>query len=197
MRRPQQRQRKTGAHCRPSGGAARLPLARGLCGNPKLHRLPESRRRAILRALRLAQELGAQTATLAAPSEERAVLRYAREHNLGKIIIGRRGEQRWKFRSSFADRLGQLGPDLDLVIVALEDERPPSVLKEPDNRSFSDKWRMQLRGCAVAFALCALITLLSQWLLPGFDQANLVMVYLLGVVIVALFSAAGRRCWRR
>ncbi|BFO08799.1 two-component system sensor histidine kinase KdpD [Serratia rubidaea] len=154
---------------------------------PKLHRLPETRRRAILRALRLAQELGAETATLAAPSEERAVLRYAREHNLGKIIIGRRGEQRWKFRSSFADRLGQLGPDLDLVIVALEDERPPSVLKDPDNRSFSEKWRMQLRGCAVAFALCALITLLSQWLLPGFDQANLVMVYLLGVVIVALF----------
>ncbi|VTP60923.1 Sensor protein KdpD [Serratia rubidaea] len=73
------------------------------------------------------------------------------------------------------------------MIVALEDERPPSVLKDPDNRSFSEKWRMQLRGCAVAFALCALITLLSQWLLPGFDQANLVMVYLLGVVIVALF----------
>ncbi len=46
---------------------------------------------------------------------------------------------------------------------------------------------MQLRGCAVAVALCALITLLSQWLLPGFDQANLVMVYLLGVAIVALF----------
>lgn len=57
---------------------------------PKLHRLPENQRRAILRALRLAQELGAETATLADPSEERAVLRYAREHNLGKIIIGRR-----------------------------------------------------------------------------------------------------------
>ena len=81
---------KAGAHRRPAGGAARLPLACGLCGNPKLHRLPENQRRAILRALRLAQELGAETATLADPSEERAVLRYAREHNLGKIIIGRR-----------------------------------------------------------------------------------------------------------
>lgn len=70
--------------------ARRLPLACGLRGNPKLHRLPENQRRAILRALRLAQELGAETATLADPSEERAVLRYAREHNLGKIIIGRR-----------------------------------------------------------------------------------------------------------
>ena len=94
---------------------------------PKLHRLPENQRRAILRALRLAQELGAETATLADPSEERAVLRYAREHNLGKIIIGRRSEQRWKLRGSFADRLGRLGPDLDLVIVALESDaaQPP------------------------------------------------------------------------
>ncbi len=155
---------------------------------PKLHRLPENQRRAILRALRLAQELGAETATLADPSEERAVLRYAREHNLGKIIIGRRSEQRWKLRGSFADRLGRLGPDLDLVIVALDsDAVQPPPGKEHDGRSFNEKWRMQLRGCAVAVALCALITLLSQWLLPGFDQANLVMVYLLGVAIVALF----------
>jgi two-component system sensor histidine kinase KdpD len=48
-----------------------------------------SRRRAILAALRLAQELGAETATLSDPSEEKAVLHYAREHNLGKIVIGR------------------------------------------------------------------------------------------------------------
>jgi two-component system sensor histidine kinase KdpD len=154
---------------------------------PKLHRLPESQRRAILRALRLAQELGAETATLSEPDEERAVLRYAREHNLGKIIIGRRSEQRWKLRGSFADRLGKLGPDLDLVIVALENDSLPQPSKEHDSRNFSEKWRIQLRGCAVAVALCALITLLSQWLLPGFDQANLVMVYLLGVAIVALF----------
>ena len=154
---------------------------------PKLHRLPENQRRAILRALRLAQELGAETATLSEPYEERAVLRYAREHNLGKIIIGRRSEQRWKLRGSFADRLGRLGPDLDLVIVALENDTPVPPGKEHDNRNFTEKWRMQLRGCAVAVALCALITLLSQWLLPGFDQANLVMVYLLGVAIVALF----------
>ncbi len=32
-----------------------------------------------------------------------------------------------------------------------------------------------------------MITLMPQWLVPTFDQANLVMVYLLGVVIVALF----------
>ncbi|MGK4442008.1 two-component system sensor histidine kinase KdpD [Yersinia enterocolitica] len=154
---------------------------------PRLHGLPEARRRAILRTLKLAQELGAETATLSEPQEEKAVLRYAREHNLGKIIIGRRVEKQWKLRGSFADRLGKLGPDLDLVIIALEDDRAANVTKESDSRSFTEKWRMQLRGCVAAIGLCALITVLSQWLIPGFDQANLVMVYLLGVVIIALF----------
>ncbi|MGU0043617.1 hypothetical protein ACVXHA_16985 [Escherichia coli] len=39
---------------------------------PALHRLPEKKRRAILSALRLAQELGAETATLSDPAEEKA-----------------------------------------------------------------------------------------------------------------------------
>ncbi|CNE79356.1 sensor protein KdpD [Yersinia similis] len=154
---------------------------------PRLHGLPEAKRRAILRTLKLAQELGAETATLSDPKEEQAVLRYAREHNLGKIIIGRRTEQHWKLRGSFADRLGKLGPDLDLVIIALDADPPTNVAKETDSRPFTEKWRMQLRGYVAAIALCALITVLSLWLIPSFDQANLVMVYLLGVVIVALF----------
>ena len=77
---------------------------------PALHRLPEARRRAILAALKLAQELGAETATLSDPSEEKAVLHYAREHNLGKIVIGRQGERRWWERAGFADRLARRAP---------------------------------------------------------------------------------------
>ncbi|MDU3056231.1 MAG: DUF4118 domain-containing protein, partial [Escherichia coli] len=110
---------------------------------PALHRLPEKKRRAILSALRLAQELGAETATLSDPAEEKAVVRYAREHNLGKIILGRPASRRWWRRETFADRL--------------------------------------------AAALCAVITLIAMQWLMAFDAANLVMLYLLGVVVVALF----------
>ncbi len=46
---------------------------------------------------------GQKTATLSDPSEEKAVLHYAREHNLGKIVIGRQSKRRWWDRSSFAD----------------------------------------------------------------------------------------------
>lgn len=154
---------------------------------PQLHRLPEHQRRAILASLRLAQELGAETTTLADPAEDKAILRYAREHNLGKIIIGRRSHKRWFSRESFADKLARRAPDLDLVIVALDDKPVAVSSSAQDTRSFGEKWRVQLRGCGVAVALCAVTTFIANQWLMGFDAANLVMLYLLGVVIVALF----------
>ncbi|QNU43647.1 two-component system sensor histidine kinase KdbD [Mixta calida] len=152
---------------------------------PRLYRLSEARRRNILRTLRLAQELGAETATLADSDEAQAVLRYAREHNLGKIVIGRRPTRRWR-RDSFADRLGQLGPDLDLLVVALEEATRELTGQLSDTRAFGEKWATQLRGMAAALLLCALITFCGQYWLPDFDPANGVMIYLLGVVIIAL-----------
>ena len=153
---------------------------------PALHRLPEQQRRAILASLHLAQELGAETATLSDPAEDKAILRYAREHNLGKILIGRRNKRRWFGAESFADRLARRAPDLDPVIIA-PDDAPVTLPSRPgDSRPFMEKWRVQLKGCLVAVALCAAITLIAmQWLI-AFDAANLVMVYLLGVVVVAL-----------
>ena len=153
---------------------------------PSLHRLPEGRRRAILAALRLAQELGAETATLSDPSEEKAVLHYAREHNLGKIVIGRQSKRRWWDRSGFADRLARHAPDLDLVVIALDEKPFPLAARASDSRPALEKWRLQLQGCAVAVALCAIITLVAMQWLMAFEAANLVMLYLLGVVIIAL-----------
>jgi len=152
---------------------------------PRLNRLPETRRRGILRTLQLAQELGAETATLSDPDEARAVLRYAREHNLGKIVTGRQPQRRWR-RDSFAQRLGKLGPDLDLLVVALDEpvrDAPHPLGNKPAS---SDKWRRHLRGCLMALLLCVLVTTAGRWLLVEFDPANGVMIYLLAVVLVAL-----------
>ncbi|ERK11736.1 MAG: two-component system sensor histidine kinase KdpD [Pantoea sp.] len=152
---------------------------------PRLNRLPEARRRAILRTLQLAQELGAETATLSDPDEARAVLRYAREHNLGKIVTGRQPQRRWR-RDSFAQRLGELGPDLDLLVVALDEPVRDAPSQLNGQRASAEKWRMQLRGCLMALVLCILVTAAGRWLLVEFAPANGVMIYLLAVVIVAL-----------
>ncbi|WP_017799231.1 two-component system sensor histidine kinase KdpD [Winslowiella toletana] len=152
---------------------------------PRLHKLPGEQRRRILQALKLAQDLGAETATLSDTDEEQSVLRYAREHDLGKIVIGRRAAQRWK-RDGFANRLGKLGPDLDLIIVARDEADTALPARPLSAKSSAEKWRKPLEGCALAVALCALTTLGASWLFPQVADANLVMLYLLGVVIVAL-----------
>lgn len=54
---------------------------------PQLHGLPENQRRAILSALRLAQELGAETATLSDPQEDKAILRYARSTTWARLSL--------------------------------------------------------------------------------------------------------------
>ncbi|MEG0263747.1 MAG: two-component system sensor histidine kinase KdpD, partial [Citrobacter sp.] len=154
---------------------------------PALHQLPEKQRRAILSALRLAQELGAETATLSDPAEDKAVIRYAREHNLGKIVLGRPTTRRWWRSDSFADKLAHRAPDLDLMIVALDEPPPRAAAQTMDTRTFKDKWRVQIQGCVVAAALCAITTLIAMQWLVTFDAANLVMLYLLGVVVIALF----------
>ncbi len=78
------------------------------------------------------------------------------------------------------------------MIIALEDApvTPPRA-RAGDVRPFMERWGVQLKGCVVALALCAAITLIAMQWLTAFDAANPVMIYLLGVVLVALFLAAG------
>ena len=56
---------------------------------PRLQRLPDADRSRILRALHLAQELGAETATLPGQNVADALADYAGERNAGKIVLGR------------------------------------------------------------------------------------------------------------
>ena len=78
---------KTGSHRRPAGSEFGSVWHAVYVETPQLHGLPENQRRAILSALRLAQELGAETATLSEPQEDKAILRYAREHNRARLSL--------------------------------------------------------------------------------------------------------------
>ena len=162
---------------------------------PRLHRLPEAQRRGILQTLKLAEELGAETATLAAPDEAVAVLEYAREHNIGKIVIGRRSKEPfWRRSRRFAERLGKLGSDLDLIVVAVDSEgnqrRTPDVMP-PDQRSFGERWHVQLKGCVATLLLGALLGGIARLTMSYLDAPNIVMMFLLGVVLIAVRYGRG------
>jgi two-component system sensor histidine kinase KdpD len=110
---------------------------------PALQRLSEESRHRILRNLKLAEELGAQTATLSGNDAEEVAVRYARDHNLSKIFVGRDHPRPWRpWYRSFADRIGQRAPDLDVLQVARadSDREPGKTQHELVSESVFDHW---------------------------------------------------------
>jgi len=153
---------------------------------PSLARLPRARRDAILRVLRLAQELGAQTDTPAGQEIAATLLRYARTHNLARLVIGRSARRRWPWQRSLAQRLAAAAGDLDIVQIALapgSDSQPERIEEE----SSGIRWR----DYAASAAICGIAALLATPLLPLFELVNLVMLFLLAVVIVAVRYGRG------
>ncbi len=66
-------------------------------------------------------------------------------------------------------------------MIALDEKAASLPARASDSRTAMDKWRLQLQGCVVAIALCAVITVVAMQWLMAFEAANLVMLYLLGV----------------
>ena len=84
---------------------------------------------ALLDNINLAGELGAETVWLKAADPVKAMLDFAREHGVEKIIIGRTHQPFWRrwLRKDVTERLLAEGKDLDIEIVgdeALEEDTP-------------------------------------------------------------------------
>lgn len=153
-------------------------------------RLPRGQRQRILKALRLAQEMGAETATLTGANAVDVVVAYARKHNLAKVVVGRDHPRPWRLwtalRRSFADRIGQAAADLDVIQIARSEAggRAPER-EEPGLRQW--RWQDYAKGAGV----CLVTGLVAALLHPLFDLANIVMLFLLAVVIVAVRYGRG------
>jgi two-component system sensor histidine kinase KdpD len=161
---------------------------------PALQRLPRARRDAVLRVLTLAQDLGARTATLASDAPAPALARYAREHNLMRVVMGRRGAApSWWPRRDTAARLSAIAPDLELVQVALPLREAGETAGElaaalaGGESARGSGWRPY----AKSMALCAAVTLATAPLLGVLEPSNIVMLFLLAVVVAALRYGRG------
>ncbi|UCV09059.1 two-component system sensor histidine kinase KdpD [Dechloromonas denitrificans] len=157
---------------------------------PVLQRQPEHSRHRILRNLKLAEELGAQTATLSGGEADEMAIKYARDHNLAKIVVGRNHSRlRRPWHRSFADRIGQRAPDLDVLQVARsknEQDSAKSTQERGDENTF-EQWP----AYAKAALGCALAGLAAALLFPIVELPNIVMVFLLAVVLVSMRYGRG------
>ncbi len=152
-----------------------------------LQRLPAQERERILRTVKLAQEFGARTSILSGSDTAAEVIEFARTHNCSKLVVGRkRGVTNWPWARGTARRIGELAPDIDLIEVGRGTEQP---VAQPD-RALDDEAdpRRGAKRLRYLWALlaCLVTTLVCTPLLPYFDLANIVMLFLLAVVLVAV-----------
>ena len=150
---------------------------------PRHLKLPDADRDLAAQALRLAEQLGGESVTLAAHSAVEEILRYARAHNFSKIVVGKPGRfwrLREAFSGSFVGRLARTSGEIDLFIVHGESEAEAARVAAPPPVESVD-WTRYARGAGTV-ALCTAIAALMD---PHFAEANLIMVYLVGVVVVA------------
>lgn len=159
---------------------------------PRLQRLPSAERDRILAVLKLAEEMGAITSVLAGDDIAAELLKLARQQNCATLVLGRpRRRPRW--RAPLARRVADAAPELDLVEVGRSpaSRRLPSALpREVEDDTPAGLPRRWLRY-ATALAVSVLTAVLATPLIGWFDLANIVMLFLLGVVGVAVKLGRG------
>ncbi|MBT9503522.1 MAG: DUF4118 domain-containing protein [Burkholderiaceae bacterium] len=157
---------------------------------PQLQRLPDAQRERILRVVRLAHDLGAATAVLQAQDMAPALIAHAREHNLSQLMLGRAPAQsawrKWFSGPSLHQRLAESAPDVDLIEVGRPMATP--VVKAPADAAAVgwSRWVGQWQRYGLALLACVATTALARPLQAWFDEANIVMLFLLTVVGVSL-----------
>jgi two-component system sensor histidine kinase KdpD len=163
----------------------------------KLQRLSKEQRDAILRTLKLAEELGAETLTLSGSSLADEVISFARTRNATRIVLGKPTLSGWKrwLKGSLVDTIVRQASDIDIHVVGKEYD----FLSQAGANPFFSRSRLYLGlaseepgplfklrgGYRWAVAATVISTAIAWLMFNHFDPANLIMVYLLGVVVVA------------
>jgi two-component system, OmpR family, sensor histidine kinase KdpD len=166
---------------------------------PRLERLAPDERDRILRALRLAEDLGGESITLGGGDVAQEVLAYARTRNATRIVVGRRSRRGWRawLPLSAADHILNEATDLEVHVVGEEAgvaAQPARLLLERSReylRLREAQRRQRWKGYAWGVVVVAACTAIAAIMHPFFGLANLIMVYLLGVLVVAMRFGRG------
>lgn len=165
---------------------------------PELQRLSAEKRDGILRILRLAEQLGAETATLSAPDMSAAIIKFSKERNVTKIVMGkptRRGLKRLLL-GSVVDMLISDAHNINIYLLGSPRPEKGAEITTPELSLYqknplpglsrkSSSLQKNTMGYVWAAIVSTIDTILAYLMFGRFELSNLIMVYLLGVVFIA------------
>lgn len=150
-------------------------------------RLSKEERQSVIQNLRFAERLGAETKILAGSNIVNEIFAFAREQNITKILVGKKIRPRWKswFVRSLADEIVRSSEEIDVYIITGAFEPSKKI------QSVFTKRIIPWSTYGMALLIVTLATGVDFALFPFLGHSNLIMVYLLGVVIVAMYGQIG------
>jgi two-component system sensor histidine kinase KdpD len=149
---------------------------------PSHHRLSKEAKEQVSRTLQLAEKLGATATSVFGINVANTVIEYARKHNITRIIIGKTLRPRWQefVFGSVVDQLIHNSGTIDVYVISSEEKtlQKPVTLEPLLPATLPQDY-------VASLVLVAFITAIG-WLVKSFiSPANLAMLYLLAVVIIA------------
>lgn len=151
---------------------------------PSLKDLSDMEKSYLTDALNLAEELGAKVVTLLGTDIAAEILRFADEHNITRIVIGK-PLRTWLatfWKASPVDRLLRTGTGIELHLVT-PTEQKARITVRPTGRRFA----FQPEDYAWSVGMIAAVTLLNFFLQTIIQPASLVFIYLIVTIAAALF----------
>ncbi len=136
--------------------------------------------------LRLAEQLGAQIITVYGENIPEQIAEYVKASGITKIVMGRSAHiKRWFVKTNFVDKLTELAPNLDIYIIP--DTQPSRQLHTAKARKAPKLSIADTVKSLTGLTACSLIGFWFQNV--GFDEANIITVYILGVLLNSLLTS--------
>lgn len=145
-------------------------------------------RGSLIDTLQLADEFGAQTATLPGTNVAEEILAYAASHNVARILMGRPSHGRWRdrFAKSTVEKVIHGAGELEVYVVAGDAAAGPAAFPRPSPRRKDSPGEY-----GVAVAAVTLCTAVSWLIFQRLSITDVAMVYLLGAMVVATRCGRG------
>lgn len=164
---------------------------------PALQKADKNIRERLLRALELAESLGAETVTLAGPLISAEILGCAQARNITKLLVGKPTTPTWKrwFNGSAIDTIIKEARHIDVFVIGTEPDASTPLRASKRFLARSQTYegiagidvrlfhrRRRILASVMIMTLC---TLIAWPLHEHLDNTVLIMVYLLGVVFTS------------
>jgi two-component system sensor histidine kinase KdpD len=154
---------------------------------PASIRMSAGDRERLARNMRLVESLGGEPVTLRAEDGAVETVRYARKRNVTKIVVGKPTHPRWRdvIRPSFLDKLVRQSHEIDVYVIS---GLPTKAGGTPASGGLAGPSEPYFKASGyVASGSTVIVAALLAWFFFGRSQlADVVMVFLLGVVLVSM-----------